>query len=96
MKNKITRKFTNKDAIDCGIKENIILQLQERNKAVGVFTETDYCFGTFNMSEDHIGLYNQIENIIGGCRFYFAVLNKILKSKLIYLEKKTLFHLNLN
>lgn len=81
MEEKITRRFTKEDVdnkdFDCGILENILLQLKEPHKGVGVFNENAYVFGQFDSSTIHNRIYDDLGEDIeeyGEKRFSVSIL----------------------
>lgn len=59
--------------IDCGIIDDIILQLDERNKGCGIFTDSEYIFKAFDTSKDHLSLYYELGKIIEDDNYHFIV-----------------------
>ena len=78
MKNTITREFTSAgfNNRDCGVKENILLQLDVRNKGVGIISEKGYIFGAFDTSEIHYGIYDLLEEKLGSKHYIIAVMKQ--------------------
>lgn len=58
--------FYNTETFACGIKEDILLQLEERHKGIGVFGNNAYIFKTFDMSTMHNYGYDSLGSLLGG------------------------------
>ncbi len=56
-----------------GIKESMLLQLQDKHKGVAAFNDSKYVFETHDTSEDHIDIANTLSDEIGGANYIVNV-----------------------